>query len=573
MNEKMTKEQALDMLRQHDVKYYKFLSQELRADKDILMLALDTRWQPFVFADASLRNDKDVVLKALKHSRKVVSCLTNKIRKDREFVKEMLRVNPDCIIYFPNFAIDKELAKHIVQSNRPNLQYLSEEHRKDLEVVLLAVQHCWQNVHGALCMNNDIAKAAVSGSWQMLDVIPAEFKNEELFNIAFQQNKWAINYFSEGLEYPYVVRALTQCDEFDFRIAQRFPDWMKDNEEYALRLVKNKGINVLLYLSDRLVKDRNFIKQVLIISEKQKLSFQDRLFDEIFLSFWNKDKEIIVMFLNNFINNVQQKALWDYCEACNILYFYKRLDKNLQNDLDILKIVGDYCKNDDYEFVLKLCNIVSEDTKKKKDFAMWVVNIDFRCYECLDEKLKLDYDVIRVGLKSDLRIYDYLPDCIKEDIRLKKFVRDNALYQINNCISHLMHMPSFIKDDEEICMCAYKKDGTPHYLLGYSLAHASMRLRDDESFMLQAIEFDYNNFAFLSDRLMTDKDFALRAIKSNPMCFHHFNSGYNNLTSDKEFMKQVIEIYPNAYFHLTGGLLEDEEMIQLAKKCGCKLSV
>ena len=120
----------------------KYASDELKADKDIVLLAVENKPESLRYASKELRNDKDVVIKAISKVGWILKYASLQLRKDIQVVK---------------IALNAEI------KGASAFQHISSNLRKIPEIAILAI-------------NKDIYWAEPKGGWIYLKL------SEELQN-------------------------------------------------------------------------------------------------------------------------------------------------------------------------------------------------------------------------------------------------------------------------------------------------------------------------------------------------------------------------------------------------------
>ena len=147
-------------------------SESLRNDKEIVLLAVchDTgdRSAVLKWASSSLRNDRDVVLAGLANEDGGHTCLeyvSEELRKDKELVLFAMRQG-GWLQFVPFFQNDRDVVLAAVRSCGVSLEFASEALQNDKDIVLAAMQengYGLQYASEALRDDEEIVSAAVRG--------------------------------------------------------------------------------------------------------------------------------------------------------------------------------------------------------------------------------------------------------------------------------------------------------------------------------------------------------------------------------------------------------------------------
>ena len=578
----MTKTEAINLIKNYGAKYYKFLSNDLRADYDILSLALKERWEPFIFASKELRKDENLILQAVTHSAKALIYVDKKSVIAKLLAPKLIKANVDSIKYVGLCTISKKLALDVVKNpTNPYLLYLSDEHKKDPEVVLAAIKANWLNIRSAKVFNNQITETAVSASWNALQYIPDEYKTEKLFILAYIQNKWAIKYFPQLLNNPQIISLVLENPAFDGRILAFLPTTFQDNKEIVLNAITktNNAYILLPFISNRLRIDFDVMNTITSRSYSP-LALYEINFDYTNNCFvFNTDyiveesktngamtlfETILQYFINqkNFLKRVLQNTYLTANACCKI---YDLLPQKLQADTDfILFLIDTYSEtyyygkerpNDDFT---PFYNYLPPFISKNKDFCSELLKISSYFITAIDKELQNDIELIKYTIDRNPSVlysltnyqkdvfYNYLREnksyCINlikynndifkvlpEDLRYKYEIIELVL---DKNLSYFDLLPKNLQSvfkDKMLSMCEEKlsKQHT------YGLSSLPQLAKENPEICLKALTQDERNIYYVSDKLKDDKDFMSKAIKISNYCYSHAST---NVKSDPDFI-------------------------------------
>ncbi|HDR9180263.1 TPA: DUF4116 domain-containing protein [Burkholderia vietnamiensis] len=118
-----------------------YASEELRNDKEVVLSALSSWLGSLRHASANLRSDKEVVAIAIKKNQNNLQYASEEIKDDKDFILS-LPVFTDGIRYASTrLRNDKDIALAIVRKEGMCLQFLGDEIRNDLDVVFEATKN------------------------------------------------------------------------------------------------------------------------------------------------------------------------------------------------------------------------------------------------------------------------------------------------------------------------------------------------------------------------------------------------------------------------------------------------
>ena len=78
---------------QNDGLALEFASDELKNDKEIVLLAISQYGEALYYASDELRNDKEIVMAAIKQDGEVLEYASNELRKDKEFILQVVAIS------------------------------------------------------------------------------------------------------------------------------------------------------------------------------------------------------------------------------------------------------------------------------------------------------------------------------------------------------------------------------------------------------------------------------------------------------------------------------------------------
>ena len=113
--------------------------------------------------------------------------------------------------------------------------------------------------------------------------------------------------------------------------------------------------------------------------------------------------------------------------------------------------------------------------------------------------------------------------------------RDVVLAAVDDWGNALRFASTRLCDDRDVVLAAVDDWGDP-------LQFASTRLRDDHEIVLTAVSNDRTVIKFATERLQTDSALALGCLRRRAENQHIFHSFPNQLRNDQEFLLQALEI-------------------------------
>lgn len=155
------------------------------------------------------------------------------------------------------------------------------------------------------------------------------------------------------------------------------------------------------------------------------------------------------------------------------------------------------------------------------------------------EEFKNDKEFVKKSLKTLYASFQYASNSLKKDREfVLSLLDDKSIVNnvLNNCNYSLM-------DDEEIIIKATEKSGTP------CLIKASYRLKGERDFILKLVKVNGLSLRFVSKKeIFNDKEIGIEAIKNNPESIKYLS---DQLLSDKNFILETMNINPLCFKWLT----------------------
>ena len=291
-------------------------SEELQADRDVVMAAVKNRGVALQWASEALRGDKEVVMAAVQNEGNALEWATENLRDDREVVTAAISSHYCARCFFWASAAlkaNREMVLAAIEHYGGNLRFASEELRANREVVLAAVKKnglvLW-SASDELRNDRDVVSEAVQQNGLALLYASAPLQADiEIIEAALGQNGLALQYvsFADGgklwlgkiyppvpmvqryaleekailqdpmaLKYvPYPDRYklapiafVMQPDVYVYKAlnstmqGRMLANFMKDDADLILSAIKNGKIRAINLASARLRNDPEFMKKV-----------------------------------------------------------------------------------------------------------------------------------------------------------------------------------------------------------------------------------------------------------------------------------------------------------------------
>ena len=178
----------------------KYVSERLRADKDVVTAAVGSAWNALGYAAEELRADRDVVLAAVRHDGYALQFASDELKNDKEIVLTAIETYEGDV-----------------------LEYASERLKDDRETVLAAVRKCENSIGFAserLRHDGDVIRV-------VLDAHPGQFENLP------DEVQEDLDYILLGLES--VVKHLPDPENYSFfedSTSEYYPDFAQSEVDF-----------------------------------------------------------------------------------------------------------------------------------------------------------------------------------------------------------------------------------------------------------------------------------------------------------------------------------------------------
>jgi len=449
-----------------------FFSEELKQDEQIVLAAAKN------FGDAALefgaekfKTNKNIITEAVKSSSKVLSFLAENEKNDKNLVITAVDHNGYALQYASEkLRNDKDVVITAVRNNGYALQYASEELRNDKDVVITAVRNNGETLQFAskeLQNDKDVAMAALINSTEAFKDVSERLRSDKEFilHAIGQKDVDAVD------------------DDLDSYISDNIPEKLKADKDFVLQMVKVNGM-VLGCVSDELKVDKDVV--MLAVKNNGKAYAHFEWEDDTFY-----DKELILAAASN----------GGTPSIINIFTL----------DEEFFDKIFNYRPNAAY-----LARISAEDcigqTWKNKIGQSWA---DVKKPK---RQITGDREFALRGVKKGLVLDVSL--CRKAGI---VFDKEIILYQLKNCkdkiqatSSIINHAPEEFKVDKEIALEAVKN--TWEALLPHNISDEL--ILSDKEIIMEGMKHSPDALYYGSDNLKNDRELLLSALLNKDKINH-----------------------------------------------------
>jgi hypothetical protein len=116
----------------------KFASQDLKKDKELVLKAIKIDERVLEFADESLKKDKDVVLLAVINDARTLEFADKSLQEDRKFILDILDKKYSWNSF--RYRSERQNSRGRAEDEGYILQYLNKDLKQDKEIILKAVK-------------------------------------------------------------------------------------------------------------------------------------------------------------------------------------------------------------------------------------------------------------------------------------------------------------------------------------------------------------------------------------------------------------------------------------------------
>ena len=478
--------------------YLEHASEELKADKEVIMAALKSGYSlPYEHVSDALKTDRDYLLEIVSLDAYCLEFFSEELKQDEQIVLAAAKHFGDAALEFgaDKFKTNKNIITEAVKSSSKVLSFLAENEKNDKNLVITAVKHhgyALQYASEELRNDKDVVITAVGHNGNALQYASEELQNDKDMAMAALINSTeAFEYVSERLQSDkeFILHAIGQKDEdavdddLDSYISDNIPEKLKADKDFVLEMVKVNGM-VLGCVSDELKVDKDVV--MLAVKNNGKAYAHFEWEDETFY-----DKEIILAATSN----------GGTPSIINIFTL----------DEEFFDKIFNYRPNAAY-----LARIEAEDcigqTWKNKIGQSWA---DVKKPK---RQITGDREFALRGVKKGLILDVSL--CRQAGI---VFDKEIILYQLKNCkdkiqatSSIINHAPEEFKADKEIALEAVKN--TWLALLPHNISDEL--ILSDKEIIMEGMKHSPDALYYGSDNLKNDRELLLSALLNKDKINH-----------------------------------------------------
>jgi len=525
------------MSKTNNIDALKYADESLRSDVEFMLEMIELDVKAFEYANDNLKSDFNFIFEAVKVNKELLKSLTKNIQI--KIIKQDLK--SDRVFLFSDASDDvkddKPTALIAVNDNGYMLQYVSNNLKKDYDVVLKAISNRISSIEYA--NKNTVLR--------VLKDCPENIHNQELCLDKFEFDKD-------------VVLALVRCVGDFYREVEQFhddPDVTLSALRTAIRTASEIGECVLDYTYNSLLKDKDFALDAVKINAYALGYFSDDIKNDkdVVLEAVKQNGFVIELATLRFLQDDEiLQAARDQVATSkekHIGHFSGDIDSCIDHAVKTQQshLIDEYEDNEyfllheDRDKVLEVLSVnghalqfVNEDLKADEDVVLTAVRNLPSSFEYASDELKSNYQfVLKVyDIEINHRTYDgiqweiYALRCCSDSLLSnKEFVIDLLQIQPNLPMNYV---PSFMFEDADIILELIKL-GEWYDFSTY------LHCINSKKFMLKAIGKSANFILSASDELQDNKDFIIEAVKVNSLVLEFLDSKFK---SDKDVVLAAV---------------------------------
>lgn len=358
----------------------KFAHEKFQDDDDIVSIAVNTNGYAIRYASPRLKDNKKIgMLAASRTHGSSIEELSDRLRDDKELILQALVFNDYAFVCASEkLREDKEVVEFAMKKNPKLFKYVGNNYKNDLSFIVRQLQ------------NIDPDK---SDSYNEID---DEYDAEKTIDRKFIFNNLTPEFKDD-------LHKMTCLASFDKDCIKYASSRLLDLENFGLVVVSHEGNN-LQYLSNRLQNDK-FIVMSAILNNPESLQYAPEIYKD--------NIEIIKLVVSNKYN----KQAFKYASE-NMRNNKELIEYALSVNTENMEHISDTVANDK-SFILHCMNQLSN------------IEGSHNLYTYLNENMRGDVDIIKLGLEKNYRNYTFVPEDKKESLEIFSYllnITDNDEY-------------------------------------------------------------------------------------------------------------------------------------------------
>jgi hypothetical protein len=499
--------------------YLEHASEELKADKEVIMAALQSGYSlPYEHVSDTLKTDKDFLLEIVSLDAFCLEFFSEELKQDEQIVLAAAKHFGDAALEFgaEKFKTNKNIITEAVKSSGKALSFLAENEKNDKNLVITAVKHhgyALQYASEELRNDKDVVITAVGHNGNALQYASEELQNDkDVVITAVGHNGNALQYASEELQNDkdVAMAALINSTEAFEYVSER----LQSDKEFILHAIGQKDVDAFdddldSYISDnipeKLKSEKDFVLQMVSVNGMALGCVADEL---------KVDKEVVTLAVKN---NGKAYAHFEWEDET---FYDKEIILAAASKGGTPSVIPIFTL--DEEFFDKIFNYLPSIAYESRISAercvesgqTWKNKIGQSWADVKKPKRQItgDREFALRGVKKGLVLDVFL--CREAGI---VFDKEIILYQLKNCLdkkeatlSIINHAPEEFKADKEIALEAVKNT---RYVLGKPFLSDELILSDKE-IIIEGMKHSPDALYYASDNLKNDRELLLSALKN-----------------------------------------------------------
>ena len=499
--------------------YLEHASEELKADKEVIMAALQSGYSlPYEHVSDTLKTDKDFLLEIVSLDAFCLEFFSEELKQDEQIVLAAAKHFGDAALEFgaEKFKTNKNIITEAVKSSGKALSFLAENEKNDKNLVITAVKHhgyALQYASEELRNDKDVVITAVGHNGNALQYASEELQNDkDVVITAVGHNGNALQYASEELQNDkdMAMAALINSTEAFEYVSER----LQSDKEFILHAIGQKDVDAFdddldSYISDnipeKLKSEKDFVLQMVSVNGMALGCVADEL---------KVDKEVVTLAVKN---NGKAYAHFEWEDET---FYDKEIILAAASKGGTPSVIPIFTL--DEEFFDKIFNYLPSIAYESRISAercvesgqTWKNKIGQSWADVKKPKRQItgDREFALRGVKKGLVLDVFL--CREAGI---VFDKEIILYQLKNCLdkkeatlSIINHAPEEFKADKEIALEAVKNT---RYVLGKPFLSDELILSDKE-IIIEGMKHSPDALYYATDNLKNDRELLLSALKN-----------------------------------------------------------
>ena len=230
-----------------------YASERLRNDYETVMTAVKSNGLSLEFASDTLKSNREIFTEAVSSNGNALEFVPASLRDDRDLILKASR-NCDVTLVPKQFLSDEEIAQNLIDHDYRAFAYLSDELKKDIDLLLEIVAHdgdMLMYVPEEILNNKENVLELVNVNAYVLRYIPEELKGDKEIALAAMCSKnspWGYSILPKNLQNDTdILRALVDnikpCsdEEYDFITlfdSHNIPNALLSDNDFVFRLAQ-----------------------------------------------------------------------------------------------------------------------------------------------------------------------------------------------------------------------------------------------------------------------------------------------------------------------------------------------